>query len=74
MATRAKIRKKSLKESPPKPMAQFQKKTFTKMFLLWAFNKIAKIVWLPWTKWLPQLKIENPLNNNFFKAKPQTSR
>ena len=38
-------------------MARFQN-NFSEMFLLCPFTKIAKIVWLRWTKWPPELKVE----------------
>ena len=41
----------------PWPVARFQN-NFPSMFLLCLFAKIAKMVLLCWTKWLPELKIE----------------
>ena len=38
---------------------------FTEMFLGWPSTKIAKIILLRWTKWLPELKKEKPLNDFF---------
>ena len=38
---------------------------FTGMFLRWLSTKIAQIIPLRWTRWLPELKIEKPLNDFF---------
>ena len=63
MAARAKNRKKkSFKGHLLKLMAQFQN-NFAEMFLLWPCTKLAKMVPLHWTRWPPELKIENNLND-----------
>ena len=45
-------------------MARFQN-NFTEMFLGWSSTKIAKMVLVCWTKWLPELKMEKPLNERW---------
>ena len=49
--------------SSPRPMVQFQN-NFTEMFLGWSSTKIAKMVLIHWTKWLPELNIEKTFNRH----------
>ena len=48
-------------------MAEFQNNVIS-MFLLCHFAKIAKMVLLCWTKWLPELKIEKKNKQKNFKG------
>ena len=41
-------------------LSQFQN-TFTQMFLLWPFTKIAQMVLFHWTRWPPELKVEKKI-------------
>ena len=51
--------------SPPKRLDGFWN-NYTWRFLGWPSNKIAQTVPLHWTRWLPEPKLEKPLNDFFF--------
>ena len=50
--------------SPPEPLIQIQN-NFTEMFLMMPSTKIDENVYLSWTTWPPELKIEISLNSIF---------
>ena len=50
--------------SPPEPLTQIQN-FFTELFLWIPSTKIAQMVMLRWTKWLPKLQIRNTFKGHF---------